>query len=496
VVACWRASLEYGVGAECLADLSLPLQAFTGFIAGSTQPPLPIFGAVGAKGEEGAGTDGKGESAAEVAATMVLRLAQTALTVAAANRGITWNQTLPWLTVAQRVGDCHLNSPLLSRLLRGCEGENKMELQGRSAGPGGVRGIWVLAAAIDVKATYLMCLEGLVAKGATDLHAARRLACHICTDLFARGHLSLPPGESSGHGGARARDGAEERGSEEGPSGAEGCLWGVTALRHLLSIALSSHGGNTAARGGPEEKETWEGVRVRGVQEVALALVRLLRAAVQLLMLSEQEALALRERELERQREEMTEAASAHEDAAASKDASENAQFRSTVAVLPLMDSYAAPPRWAALRAGSIGHDSGGEGNRRHEPEMVEGVRVIDEVMKVVAEALPAATEYALRRVGKEQTRDPAHGRSSTLLHVEMLSLAACHFSGAGAVRGGRGEGEGNAQQTELVKSAYALVSGITHAHNMRYELCYMKCTCMLHEVCVLARLLVGRRQT
>ena len=267
-------------------------------------------------------------------------------------------------------------------------------------------------------------------------------------------------------------------------------------MRHLLSIALSSHGGNTAARGGPEEKETWEGVRVRGVQEVALALVRLLRAAVQLLMLSEQEALALRERELERQREEMTEAASAHEDAAASKDASENAQFRSTVAVLPLMDSYAAPPRWAALRAGSIGHDSGGEGNRRHEPEMVEGVRVIDEVMKVVAEALPAATEYALRRVGKEQTRDPAHGRSSTLLLVEMLSLAACHFSGAGAVRGGRGEGEGNAQQTELVKSAYALVSGITHAHNMRYELCYMKCTCMLHEVCVLARLLVGRRQT
>jgi len=234
-----------------------------------------------------------------------------------------------------------------------------------------------------------MCLEGLVAKGATDLHAARRLACHICTDLFARGHLSLPPGESSGHGGARARDGAEERGSEEGPSGAEGCLWGVTALRHLLSIALSSHGGNTAARGGPEEKETWEGVRVRGVQEVALALVRLLRAAVQLLMLSEQEALALRERELERQREEMTEAASAHEDAAASKDASENAQFRSTVAVLPLMDSYAAPPRWAALRAGSIGHDSGGEGNRRHEPEMVEGVRVIDEVMKVLRRRCP-----------------------------------------------------------------------------------------------------------
>jgi hypothetical protein len=482
VVACWRASLEYGVGAESLADLSLQLQAFTGYIAGSTQPPLPISGAVEVKGEEGAGTDGKRESAVEVAATMVLRLAQTALTVAAANRGITWNQTLPWLTVAQRVGDCHLHSPLLSRLLRGCGGENKMARQGRSAGPGGLGGIWVLAAAIDVMATYLMCLEGLVAKGATDLHAARRLACHICIDLFARGHLSLPPGgsECSGHGGARAKDGAEARGNEEVPGGTEGCLWGVRALRHLLSIALSSHGGNTAAGGGREDEETWEGVRVRGVQEVALALVRLLRAAVQLLMLSEKEALALRERELERQREQMTEAATAHEDAAANKVSPENAQPRSTLAVLPLMDLYAAAPCWAALRAGGIGHDNGGEGDRRHELEVVEGVRVIDEVMKVVAEALPAATEYALRRVGKEQTRNPAHGRSSTLLLVEMLSLAACHFSYAGAAHGGRGGGEGggvggNAQQTELVKSAYALVLGITHVHTMRYELCYMK---------------------
>ena len=346
------------MGAESLADLSLQLQAFTGYIAGSTQPPLPISGAVEAKGEEGAGTDGKQESAAEVAATMVLRLAQTALTVAAANRGITWNQTLPWLTVAQRVGDCHLRSPLLSRLLRGCEGENKMARQGRSAGPGGVRGIWVLAAAIDVMATYLMCLQGLVAKGATDLHAARRLACHICTDLFARGHLSLPPGgsECSGHGGARAKDGAEARGNEEVPGGTEGCLWGVTALRHLLSIALSSHCGNTAAGGGREDEETWEGVRVRGVQEVALAMVRLLRASVQLMMLSEKEALALRERELERQREEMTEAASAHEDAAADKVSPENAQSRSTLAVLPLMDLYSAAPCWAELRAGGIGY--------------------------------------------------------------------------------------------------------------------------------------------
>jgi hypothetical protein len=176
----------------------------------------------------------------------------------------------------------------------------------------------------------------------------------------------------------------------------------------------------------------------------------------------------------------MTEAATAHEDATANKVSTENAQPRSTLAVLPLMDLYAAAPCWAALRAGGIGHDNGGEGDRRHELEVVEGVRVIDEVMKVVAEALPAATEYALRRVGKEQTRNPAHGRSSTLLLVEMLSLAACHFSYAGAAHGGRGGGEGggvggNAQQTELVKSAYALVLGITHVHTMRYELCYMK---------------------
>ena len=124
-------------------------------------------------------------------------------------------------------------------------------------------------------------------------------------------------------------------------------------MRHLLSIALSSHGGNTAAGGGREDEETWEGVRVRGVQEVALAMVRLLRASVQLMMLSEKEALALRERELERQRKEMTEAASAHEDAAADKVSPENAQSRSTLAVLPLMDLYSAAPCWAPTKRSS-----------------------------------------------------------------------------------------------------------------------------------------------
>ena len=458
VVACWRASLEYGVGADSLADLSLQLQAFAGYIAGSTQAPLPLSCGGKVAGVKGAAADVHGERAAEVAATMALRLAQTALTAAAANRGITWNQMLPWLAVAQRVGDCMLHSPSLSLLLRGGEGENKMEHHGRAGGPG-VRGMWVLAAAVDVKATYLMCLEGLVAKGATDLHAARRLACHVCTDLFARGNLSLPSegsgsGDSSSRGGPRPNNGGEGRGDEGSQGGAEESLWGVVALRHLLGIALSSHGGAAAARGGREGEEAWEGVRVRGVQEVALAMVRLLRAAVQLLMLTDEDALVLRERELQRQRAEMEEAAEAQDDeAAASKGSAQSAPPRNNVAVLPLMDLYTAAQRWAALREGSIRDNSAGEGSNCTERDVVEGVGVINEMMKVVVDALPAATKCALRRVGKEQARDPAHGRSSTLLHVEMLSLAACYYGGTG--------GEGDGQQTELVKSAYALASGM-----------------------------------
>ena len=400
VLACWRATLEYGVGAESFADLSLHLQAFTGFIAGSTEPPLTVSDRV----ETGNVDDeSEQERATELVATMTLRLAQTALLLAAAgDRSVAWNTLVPWLGVAQQVGHASLHCPSLARFLQVSEVSGSASTGG--TGKRRVKGLWVAAASVEVMATHLMCLERMLATGATDLPAAKTMAANICTEFFSRARLSPDVIEV-----------------EIGQKG----HWGTLALQSLLHEVFAGQSDT-----GDTEQDS---LKKRGSQELTLSMLRLLRGAVQLLMLSDDDVVALCDREAQRQRQ---------EDAAAEEAATDGREARPRgVGVLQLGDLYTAGTRWAAARRG------GG-------CELVsDGIAVIDKMMHVVVSALPLVTEYVLRcRRGRGcvQARDGWHGRSTILLHVELLSLAACCCDAAAGDRA-----------QELMASAFACVTSL-----------------------------------
>ena len=325
----------------------------------------------------------------------------------------------------------------------------------------------------QVQATHFMCLEGMVSKGVTDLQAARVLASRVCIDLFSSASLSVALGGSE----------SSNRGILGDQAGQQGSLWGAQTLHRLLSLSFSVHvdrdcDGKERASG--ERQEGGRG-RLRAVQEVALGMVRLLRGAAQLLMMSEADAATLRDLELQRQDQEQAdlaqeaaEAWEAEQEGAGKKTAqARRAKPPRGIGVLPLKDLYCMGASWAALGGGGVRNDGrweqkadGGQGEavdgEAERNLIAHGVQVINEMMRGVVESLPLATEYMLHfgGMGRARTSEWARfGRSSILLHLEMLSLAACYHDAAAA-----GEANGKMakeERSDVILSSFALAKAL-----------------------------------
>jgi len=135
-----------------------------------------------------------------------------------------------------------------------------------------------------------------------------------------------------------------------------------------------------------------------------------------------------------------------------------------TLGVLPLMDFFHAGASWRALRDGVGGVEqlgSGGASGRL----VGKAVSVVDTMMLAVLEALPLATHHTLA-MGRLQTRDPMYGRSTSLVHVEMVTLAAYVFGAEPPGRAGVAPPQDGRElfqerRAELIKSCFALCQSL-----------------------------------
>ena len=410
VLACWRAALDMAVGAESLAHLSLRLQSFAGHIAGSIESVPPLCRA----GDHATCSDS--EKAQELAATCALRVAQTGLLLAAGgnHRGISWNQIMPWLSVAENVARAYIGSPCISSFLSG--GARDVLGMGRG-GRVKVKGLWVLAASLDFVATYIMTLETLIAREASGLSAARTMASHVCINLFLFGRISFA-------------NSPDEKVSE---------MWGVQVLKTLFDVSWARTDFTS------ESVNEEDRVEARAGQELALAMLRLLRSAAHLLMMTEDDAQRLRQRELDQQDE----------------DKGKEAQGGTarTHGVLHLMDFCQAGLSWSDVRKNVLG-----VGGTREEGDAgcdtARALGVVNEMMEVVVDALPIATD-SMRVMRRIQTRDPRYGRSTSMLHVEMVALSSYFCGGVWPLEDVPGRESSQAllerRRRDLIRSSFVL---------------------------------------